>query len=254
GAVWSDDLPDTVKHARNAARHVPFEARSLLIPSSTITVAELLLQDGPMFSSTRPAGDAVFTNQPVTAPPFFDAVEWDDSLFTAIPFSRDLRRFFNNAWLSGATSIKFPHLTFHYPLWVENLLSDMQLYSTKRGYWDRAALWLKRVPTDSVGTADECRDTFEFLPWDTVVPGLSPAVRLTTESLATFLSNEWLDDDMLNAGIDYNLQRAENTRVRILNCLFMQFLRNASARGSSYTPSRTSPIEKAIRAGAVDVV
>ncbi|KAK6980579.1 hypothetical protein R3P38DRAFT_3235461 [Favolaschia claudopus] len=80
----------------------------------------------------------------------------------------------------------------------------MQLYSTKRGYWDRAALWLKRVPTDSVGTADECRDTFEFLPWDTVVPELSPAVRLTTESLATFLSNEWLDDDMLNAGIDYS--------------------------------------------------
>ncbi|KAJ7723096.1 hypothetical protein DFH07DRAFT_759651, partial [Mycena maculata] len=117
-----------------------------------------------------------------------------------------------------------------------------------------ASKWLSRKSTELPQHVQECFDTFEFLPWNTIVPGLSPAVQLSTRDLALFLSSEWLNDDMINAGVDYILQRlGPGSRTRILNCLFIQSLRNANTAGS-YNLTTLSPVEKAIRAGLVDTV
>ncbi|KAJ7151882.1 hypothetical protein C8R43DRAFT_1067439 [Mycena crocata] len=177
--------------------------------------------------------------------------------FSAVTFLPDLRGFFNNAWLSGATSIKFPHLSPHFPLWLESLLFDVDIYIKKRAFWERACSWLARKSDAIPHLADrvrDCLDTFDYIPWDTIVTGLSPAVHLSTEDLALFLSNDWLNDDMINAGVDYILQRAGGGPFRILNCLFIQSLRNARVTSATYAPATFSPIEKAIRDGRVDVV
>ncbi|KAJ7759003.1 hypothetical protein DFH07DRAFT_692838, partial [Mycena maculata] len=121
-----------------------------------------------------------------------------------------------------------------------------------------ASKWLSRQSRDNPslsGLADACIDSFEFLPWDTTVPGLSPAVHLTSEDLASFLSSDWLNDEMINGGVDWILQRAgPGSRSRILNCLFIQSLRNAHSQSASYSPQKFSPIDKAIHAGTVNLV
>ncbi|KAJ7508549.1 hypothetical protein B0H11DRAFT_2304702 [Mycena galericulata] len=259
GLLWKDNLPKPVKYARNRARRVPPEVHAAIIPQSKISVTELLERDIPAAPSQVPKDleQAKFSHDPVTETTFDST--WRDSVFAAVPFHPVLRRFFNDAWLSGAVSIKFPHVSGCYPLWVENLLFDVQVYITKRTRWEKAAKWLTRTLSHATPNLEEriqaCWDTFECLPWDTIVPGLSPAVHLTTEDLALFLSSAWLNDEMINAGADYILQRlGPGSRTRILNCLFIQSLRTAHATGASYCPARPSPVEKAIRAGLVDIV
>ncbi|KAJ7461043.1 hypothetical protein FB451DRAFT_1371357 [Mycena latifolia] len=178
GRLWADDLPIPVKRARNLARRFPPEAfAAVAIPSSSLIVTDLLQEQIP--DPSTHTGHAAFSREPVTPAPFDDT--WRDTLFTAIKFLPDVRGFFNNAWLSGAVSIKFPHLSAYYPLWIEHLLFDVQVYAKKRARWVQAAAWLTRQSHDLPSLAElvqDCLDTFDALPWDTFVPGLSPAFRL----------------------------------------------------------------------------
>ncbi|KAJ7483383.1 hypothetical protein FB451DRAFT_1364329 [Mycena latifolia] len=178
GRLWADDVPQPVKRARNLARRFPPEAfAAVAIPSSSLVVTDLLQEQIP--DPSTHTGHAAFSREPVTPAPF-DAT-WRESLFTATKFLPDLRGFFNNAWLSGAASIKFPHLSAYYPLWIEHLLFDVQVYAKKRARWVQASEWLTRQSHDLPSLAElaqDCFDTFDALPWDTVVPGLSPAFRL----------------------------------------------------------------------------
>jgi Ulp1 family protease len=83
---------------------------------------------------------------------------------------------------------------------------------------------------------------------------MSRAAHLTTQDLALFLSAEWLNDEMINAGTDYILRRLmPGSRIRILNCLFTQRLGNIRAQSEKY-PTSFSLIEKAIRRRLVDAV
>ncbi|KAJ7100496.1 hypothetical protein C8R44DRAFT_946976, partial [Mycena epipterygia] len=176
GRMWTDDLPKPVKRARNKARRVPAEAYTAAIPTSKFSVAELLKEDIPPVPADAQSGHAFqfFSFEPVTETSF-DAT-WRDSIFAAVPFLPDLRLFFNNAWLSGAVSIKFPQLSACYPLWIENFLFDIQLFVRKRARWEQASEWLTRQSRDLAlaERVQTCFDMFEFLAWDTIVPGLSP--------------------------------------------------------------------------------
>ncbi|KAJ7745879.1 hypothetical protein DFH07DRAFT_924502 [Mycena maculata] len=102
---------------------------------------------------------------------------------------------------------------------------------------------------------NRCWSVLGHLPWDAVVPGLSSAVHLTTQDLASFLGTDWLNDEMINASVDYILRRLEPwSRIRIFNCLFIQSLGNARAASGRYNPLKFSPIERAIKAGLVDTI
>ncbi|KAJ7173541.1 hypothetical protein C8R46DRAFT_892792 [Mycena filopes] len=102
---------------------------------------------------------------------------------------------------------------------------------------------------------DRCWSALGYLPWDMVVPALSPAVHLTTQDLASLLGTDWLNDDLINAGADYIIRKMGPwSRVRIINCLFIQSLGNAHAAGGSYRPPKFSSIDKAIQAGNVDIL
>ncbi|KAJ6609212.1 hypothetical protein B0H10DRAFT_2226075 [Mycena sp. CBHHK59/15] len=135
-------------------------------------------------------------------------------------------------------------------------------FIAKRARWQSAKEWLNRlhlVEDDVAHTSlvDRCWHMLGHLPWDGIVPGLSPAVHLTMQDLASFLGTDWLNDDMINAGVDHILQRLDPwSPIRILNCLFIQSLTNAHAAtgGGTYRPPKFSPIEKAILAGKVDII
>ncbi|KAJ7709362.1 hypothetical protein B0H16DRAFT_1821435 [Mycena metata] len=247
--VWSEGLPRGVKKARDAARSVPFDELPFIFPDGKRTVSELLSQDLPAASNdTRPA---TFTRDAVSAQPSLDI------MFSAVSFLSGLHSTFNNKWLAGVTSISFPHLPdMHFPLWTESLLGSVEMFLGKRRRWEHARDWLDKsveeVPAELLAA---CEDIIQILPWDAPVPGLSPAVHLTTQDVAHFLGPQWLNDDMINAGVDYILRRLEpGSRIRILNCLFIQSLANARARSQSYSPPTFSSIEKALRNGTAVIV
>ncbi|KAH9849428.1 hypothetical protein C2E23DRAFT_737305, partial [Lenzites betulinus] len=65
----------------------------------------------------------------------------------------------------------------------------------------------------------------------------------------------WLNDEVLNAGLDWLMQQhaGATTRVRLVNCLLLVGLANMKRRGS-YNPRRLSALDLEIRAGEVDVL
>ncbi|KAJ7176926.1 hypothetical protein C8R46DRAFT_1346848 [Mycena filopes] len=259
GKVWSDQFPPAVKRARNAARVVPTEIRDVVVPDSRLTVNELLAIETSAPVDPPPGSyQASYSGQPHSMDAASPA-SWCHSLVSAIPYLPELRAAFDNAWLSGANSIRLPHLPNLYPMWTENLLFDVKSYFRKRCRWSDCVEWLGNA-AQQTGTAvqrlaESCRDMLHIIPWDATIPGLTRSVHLTSQDLALFLSSEWLNDEMINAGTDYILRRLERgSRVRILNCLFIQSLANARARYDIYAPSKVPAIDKAIRAGDVDVV
>lgn len=60
-------------------------------------------------------------------------------------------------------------------------------------------------PAASSTLAVECQETFEVLPSSGPVIGFSP-VHLTMHGLSRLLSNRWLDDEIMNAGLNYILR------------------------------------------------
>ncbi|KAJ6493278.1 hypothetical protein C8R45DRAFT_1073220 [Mycena sanguinolenta] len=263
GQVWSDDFPSIVKRTRNAARHVPPHIRNRIIPDSKLTVAELLAI--PISPPPEPSPGSYLANysEKQVSADETAAASWCDTLISALSYLPELRQKFNNAWLSGANSIRFPHLPVPnlYPLWTENLLHDIKTYVEKRRRWESATRWIDAAAQQSWALAkpgeqlvNGCCDMLGIVPWDATVPGLSRAIHLTTQDLVLFLSTEWLNDEMINAGTDYILRRLlPGSRTRILNCLFIQRLGNIRAQSEIY-PVSLSPIEKAIRSGLVDTV
>ncbi|KAJ7433412.1 hypothetical protein FB451DRAFT_1473365 [Mycena latifolia] len=186
GKVWSDTFPTAVKRARNAARFIPPAVRDGIIPDSKCTVNQVLARPLPEPVDT-PDTPAHATDS--AEPPSIGTVTaatWHDTLISAVPYLSDVRSYFNNGWLSGATSIRFPHLPHLYPLWTENLLFDVKTYLAKRSRWQHATEWLEIVSHGTLATAyahvddlvSACRDVLEVIPWDAVVPGLSPSLPL----------------------------------------------------------------------------
>ena len=90
---------------------------------------------------------------------------------------------------------------------MEHLLGDMALFSQQCRIWIESSKWLEQLaltPDGRIpGLLQHCRSRLSSVPWNTVVPGFSSAVSFTTRSLATLLSYQWLDDEIMNAGAEY---------------------------------------------------
>ncbi|KAH9935430.1 uncharacterized protein B0H18DRAFT_1082220 [Fomitopsis serialis] len=100
--------------------------------------------------------------------------------------------------------------------------------------------------------AEECRETWTSVAWDSTVPSFSSSVLLTTEDLASLLSDQWVNDDMVNAGLDLISRRlSDNSRTRVVHCLFIASLQRVHSRGT-YAPRRQTPVDIAIQADDVD--
>ncbi|KAJ6521817.1 hypothetical protein DFH09DRAFT_1424506 [Mycena vulgaris] len=239
GRTWSSSLTRSVKRARDAARHVPFDAPSTIIPDK-----DMLFEALPTPSiDTRPA---LFSTEPENIEN--TSVHWPHTLFTAISFLPALRASFNDAWLSGSKSICFHHLPGKfYSLWVENLRSEIQSFVNTRSRWQ-----MKHTHPSWIDPGVSS----DVYPGTGLCPG--SAVRsVLLHQTSSFLGTDWLNDEMINAGTDWILRRLEPwSRIRILNCLFIQSLgiAHTAAAGGSYAPPQFSPIEQAVRAGKVSTL
>jgi Ulp1 family protease len=86
-------------------------------------------------------------------------------------------------------------------------------------------------------------------------PGPGVAVHLSAKNLAGFLSDDWLNDDMINAGSDFiSRQLGLRSRVRILNALFIQALSNLRSTNSTYAPKCRRLLDELISKGCLDTL
>ncbi|KAA1468573.1 hypothetical protein DENSPDRAFT_814932 [Dentipellis sp. KUC8613] len=272
GLSWNDDLPRCVKRARNAARTIPASVLDAMIPDSSLMVTEVLSQISDLSQRSAasdiarylPDAPNVLTNDP-SDPEFhpFLANLCRPHLINSVHLVSQLRSSFDSAWLSGAGSVHLPSAPhYRWPLWTERLLGDIQIAVDKMQKWTAASKWLARVETSTpADVAAElvhaCRERFADIPWNSTVPGLGHAVVLTTSHLSYFLSDRWLDDEMINAGLSHIVQSFEETsRVRLANCFFLPALRNLHARsaGSIYNSRLSSTLDRDLSAGRVDIL
>ncbi|KAI0067574.1 hypothetical protein BV25DRAFT_1876116 [Artomyces pyxidatus] len=271
GRLWSDSLPRVVHQARNADRRLPDTVLRRLIPDSTLSphacIAAFPVLSPTLLSAQAPvyvdAPPNTLVGDPSTSEFFDSLINIRPFLLAVITHEQALRIHFNDAWISGARSIVLPDAPDNrYPLWTEKLLGDMSIATRKHARWLEADMWLREVEANPLdarasGLLERCRSRLSAIPWDAVVPGLSRAVVLTTSHLAAFLSNSWLNDEMINAGSDFIMrQLGPHSRVRIANCFLLDSLRNLRARlgDSDYPSYQDSSLDRAIQAGRVDIL
>ncbi|KAH9911209.1 uncharacterized protein B0H18DRAFT_962449 [Fomitopsis serialis] len=195
GKTRSNGIPVHVRHARDHARTIPQSLRSTFIPKTSLTVDALLCFQPPLRPPTTSASVGVRFSQDLPSVlvqdnDFMLDEEALQHIMSAVEQVSSLRQIFNDAWLT--------------------LLGELETSERKHKKWLRASAWLNRV-------ADGNRSCVMLADWKSagrhgrvwlgirLSPALVAPVLLTTEDLASLLSDQWVNGDMVNAGLDSHL-------------------------------------------------
>lgn len=127
--------------------------------------------------------------------------------------------------------------------------------STKSSMASRGRAWLNTLYDDS-GDPHEveelvevCEELLFRLPETGIPKGPVPHHGLDTKKLAAFLSDEWLDDEMLMAGCEWALFHSGNKAAQLATVFLTQLLEKAQASSLHY--SAQTPLDNAIQSGQV---
>lgn len=266
GYVWGSGLPREVQEACEHARIAPSRALDAIIPSSSLSVVE--------WHTPEPTHPPITLPEFLTeAPPniFVGEITDEDihllqsicrqSLFDAAAHAITLSARFNQAWLDGAQSVRISSApAYRYPLWVMTLVYELRKSIRKQLKWNSSIEWLQDIwdsneSSEIADLAETCWDCLTRIPWDAIVPNAGTSCRLTTEHLALFLSDEWLDDEMINAGVSFINRRLDSRRrVQITDCMFIDTLRLHRLRNSTYQARRLLSLDSSIQSGNISVI
>lgn len=151
--------------------------------------------------------------------------------------------------------------TLRLSLWVVPLLDQIQPVQELLRRWDEARTWLQHggVSETEVQSIEEARALFNEIPWSARVPAGNPAVHLSTLELASFLSSRWLNDEMINAGLDWTIRRmaaqAATQGVPVstgrASVYLLPSFTNARAMRPSYQPRMSSALDRGIQTGEI---
>ena len=257
GRSWNISMPGFVKRQRNTARIIPPEVAAAVILPISSSVADLLAQPDPnthVSAASSPSYSTTLSNLIIDVHDPIGFSTFLSLVFSCIAHHTRLRDTFNDAWLSGSRSIT---LSLHsVPLWTERLVADLRSYTIIYNRWSDASRWLSGLPRTTRRMRDlieDCESIMEAIPYEGTVPGLSEATVLSTHDLSLFLSNEWINDEMINTGSQYILhQLGARNRRRIVNCLLVGSLKTQFSRSERYQPRHTSSLDHLISAGSLD--
>ncbi len=246
GKLWSDTLPPHVQLAFTDAQNIPAWMLDV-IPKPQVSVLDLCATALPsvVLASTMlvpsSSSPTVF-NHTMTKDEVFD----HPIFFGGKPVLAAFERLgLEQAWLSGCKSISLNGYCDRYPLWTRNFVHAIQVYRADRAHWEAAQKWLGEAalaqtdadPIETPDIIDECRSRLATVPWRGNITGFGNGVHFTAKHLASFLSDEWLDDEMINAGSDWILRQVgASPRTKIINCLHIQQLRHAHLTETTYLP------------------
>ncbi|KAL1701957.1 hypothetical protein EV121DRAFT_211101 [Schizophyllum commune] len=264
GLHWSDSFPDVVKQQRSLARVIPDIMREQL-PDATTTVYALVHEDVVDEDvSLRTGETAKYSSDTPNVSEQEDPRRLFFNLLKHTHHLADLRRTFNNAWLSGSTSIKFPsEPTQRFPMWVENYLQSLQTVLHKQGRWAQRYDWIKNnletidnTPlTRLTELAARCDEVLRELPYDSTISSAERGFQISTMEAGRFLGFEWISDEQINAAIACLARPSSHaTAVRIVPFTFIQMLERKYVEAQTpYFPGRRgfSPLEKMIQQHAL---
>lgn len=118
--------------------------------------------------------------------------------------------------------------------------------------------WLNKL-YDDTGDSNEsaelveiCEELLYRLPSSGVPAGPVPPHGLDVARLLAFLSDEWLDDEMLMAGCEWAVYHSGQDGVRLASVFLTQLLE--SAQRSSLVYSSHTPLDLAIQSGEVNTL
>ncbi|CAK5278912.1 unnamed protein product [Mycena citricolor] len=252
GKVWSAILPDWVKDACHRAQGMPCGIMTGLLPSPESNIIRALRSATHVRRSSG-SRQAMYSADAPTAHSL-DKLHLDQ-LIRALPCLPHLRQTINSAWLLGMQSVQMEPLPHSYPLWIIQVLSNVHTFLDRRNQWQGAVEWVQscQINPRTQDNAETCMDIIESLPWDSAVPGFGSEAYLTTQDLALLLGDGWLNDDLINAGVE-SIRRClpVDSRVAFANCLLVQALAGACASSSGYHAH--SLLDRQIENGLVDVV
>ncbi|OSC96522.1 hypothetical protein PYCCODRAFT_1379012 [Trametes coccinea BRFM310] len=229
----SADTPGFIHAARKAVLAIPTEHLKLL-PDQTLSVLALLRK-------TLPPELAHLVTQEAQCSFDFEAPTDTLEALESRPLPPDdlvrkLQQAFGQAWFNGAQSLvdrRFKQsklLLFVLTYWTE-----MGLVVSKKAIWKRAVDWLTRWEQDTnfLKEADRARSLMDLLPWSARIKALGSDTG--AENLALLLSEQWLDDELINMLVQELFQRTHldpklSRTVALLPLPFQQVLHKAAAK------------------------
>lgn len=138
-------------------------------------------------------------------------------------------------------------------------MAQLHAYKAECTRWESTRAWLDQpigslAPLEIVDLVAECHHRLSAIPWRGQIPLLEKAFNLTSTHLAIFFADEWLDDDMINAGSEWILARCgrNSANVHIVNCLYPQQLQHAQLSGAAYA-AQTS-VDRLVQSRKVDIL
>ncbi|KAL7281612.1 hypothetical protein ACG7TL_004929 [Trametes sanguinea] len=229
----SADTPGFIHAARKAVLAILTEHLKLL-PDQTLSVLALLRK-------TLPPELAHLVTQEAQCSFDFEAPTDTLEALESRPLPPDdlvrkLQQAFGQAWFNGAQSLvdrRFKQsklLLFVLTYWTE-----MGLVVSKKAIWKRAVDWLTRWEQDTnfLKEADRARSLMDLLPWSARIKALGSDTG--AENLALLLSEQWLDDELINMLVQELFQRTHldpklSRTVALLPLAFQQVLHKAAAK------------------------
>ncbi|VDC03846.1 unnamed protein product [Peniophora sp. CBMAI 1063] len=150
------------------------------------------------------------------------------------------------------------------PLWGTDVVQRLQPSADRLEWWHDADDFLKQFEDAApqgafknsfVLAVLQARGYLLTLPHDVEVAGRGGAVHLQARDLASFLSHRWLNDDMINAGLDWLVHAlGPTTTTAIANCYWLESLRSARAQGFATYALRSSRLAALLRTGRMRVL
>ncbi|KAI0629632.1 hypothetical protein C8Q77DRAFT_1065756 [Trametes polyzona] len=234
GKVYpSADTPEFIEAARREVLTIPSWYTTLL-PDSKLSVLEFLALPLPtqpsvlvnydaqrVFSFDSPTDSlTMLVNRPIPSPEFI----------------QDMHKAFGQAWFSGAQSIIDPrYKQSRVPFYALTYWKEMSFALAKRAAWKLAEGWLarwERLP-GFLEEADHARVLLGALPWSSRVEALGSDTG--AENLALLLSDQWLDDELINMLLQELYGRARldpklSRYVVVLPLALQQVVHNAAAK------------------------
>ncbi|TCD61882.1 hypothetical protein EIP91_007810 [Steccherinum ochraceum] len=231
GKVWVEfEMPRSVVKANSRARSAPPSAIDALFPSPHLPVSQFLaLLAQTDTTSSHDRGRPYLQNE---APNILTDASNPDEF---------------KACITNLCQPSFYDALPHLQGVPGDLLQRLVALDHKRNLWQATDAWLESIDAFAEDNhtrdlVEECYIRRDVIPWDSHVPCFRKSVSITASRLAVFLSNEWLDDEMIDLGTSFVAHRLGRNA------------RRSKAHNSVYAPKSQTQLDQAISAGQVDVL
>ncbi|KAG6807178.1 hypothetical protein H0H92_008501 [Tricholoma furcatifolium] len=226
-----DDIPESIRGYVRQELSIPALHRTILLPEDRLSVLDLISTSLPPITCSQTIDNTISIDDlfSIDSPPN-DIELLSRALVPPRKLVAELLSFAKQKFLDGFNSIRTVDGTF--PLYTIQLWSEIYLtIEPTRLAWKNAIDWLIS-PHHIRSLPQDVHDTLQslaHLPWPN--HGCCNILKLSKNTLARFLSRDWLGDeqiDLLIALLRQDIQASLSSRnIHLIDCIFSRQLLHA---------------------------